>query len=83
MSFKIFNFDRFFEFDFKRVSFKTIKSATTLKIDLKDNNMTFNMIIELILSNDFQFEERKMLLNLEIDINDRLQKLFNDYIYNI
>ena len=55
----------------------------SLKNDSKDDNITFNMIIKLILLNDSQFEKRKMLLNSRIDIDDRLQKFFNDHIHNI
>ena len=40
-------------------------------------------MIILIFSKDPQFEKRKMRLNLKVDdFDDRLQKFFDDHIYN-
>ena len=52
MSFEDFNFNYFFKFDFKRVSFKMIKFTIASKNDSEDNNITFNIMIKLTLSND-------------------------------
>ena len=46
LKFKDFDFNYVSKFDFKRVFFEIIKFTYTLENDLKNDNITFNIIIE-------------------------------------